>query len=485
MNFSWDLFVDLGVLSVGLLIATGLRYRYRFFQRYLIPNALTAGFLLLPVYNYVMPLVGLDADNLGRMVYHLLSISFISMTLRRGEERHPEGKGRIIATSIATLFPWGMQAIIGLLFTVLLINTLMPDLFPAFGMLLPLGFAQGPGQAYAIGEGWVRFGFEGAGSIGLTFAATGFLISSFGGVFLINLGIRKRWLDDHFIAKIDSSAVKSGIYPSRKRRPIGSEMTTESEAIDSFSLHIALVLAVYLFAYVVLLGITGALTLIGPLGADLAVNLWGISFIFSALAAILVRGLMHGTGLDFVVDNRTLTRISGLSVDLMVVSAIAAISLVVVQAYLIPIVVISLVAGTATLIIVPWFCSRIFVDHRFHRTLLIFGVSTGTLPTGLALLRAIDPEFETPVARDYMFASGLTFVFAIPFILAINLPAYAATTGNMLYLWAAVAVGAAYTIVVLIVFVVIARRRAFSYGTHVWMPGRRSAGVTGPPLQQE
>lgn len=475
MQFSWDLFIDLGLLSLGLLISTGLRYRVRFFQRYLIPNALTAGFLLLPVYNYVMPLFGLDADNLGRMVYHLLSLSFISMTLRRSPDvpAPGTGKGRIFATSMATLFPWGMQAMLGLVFTVFLMRSWMPDLFPAFGMLLPLGFAQGPGQAFAIGEGWVRFGFIGAGSIGLTFAAMGFLVSSFGGIFLINLGIRRRWLDDRFLAKIDTSAVKSGIYPSRKRRPVGAEMTTESEAIDSFSLHIALVLTVYLLAYLALLGITRSLALIGPLGEDLAVNLWGISFIFSALMAILVRLVMKGTGLDFVVDNRTLTRISGLSVDIMVVAAVAAISIVVVQAYLLPIIVLSLLAGSLTLIMVPWFCSRIFVDHRFHRTLLIFGVSTGTLPTGLALLRAIDPEFETPVAGDYMYASGLTFVFAIPFILAINLPAYAATTGNMMYLWAGVGVAAAYTVLVLIAFLLIARKRAFADRKRVWMPGRR------------
>jgi glutamate:Na+ symporter, ESS family len=263
-------------------------------------------------------------------------------------------------------------------------------------------------------------------------------------------------------------------------------MTTESEAIDSFSLHIGLVLAVYLLAYLLLLGITSALALVGPLGADLAVNLWGISFIFSALTAIVVRGFMKRTGLDFVVDNRTLTRISGLSVDLMVVAAIAAISLVVVRAYLIPILVLSVVAGAVMLVVIPWFCSRMFVDHRFHRTLLIFGVSTGTLPTGLALLRAIDPEFETPVARDYMFASGLTFVFAIPFILAINLPAYAATTGNMLFLWAAVGVGAAYLIVVLAAFVLIARRRAFSWRSRVWMPPWvRNPRVPSDPLKQE
>jgi glutamate:Na+ symporter, ESS family len=478
MEFTWSLFIDLGIVSFGLLLATGIRYRFRFFQRYLIPNALTAGFLILPFYNYVAPHIGVNSAHLGELVYHLLSLSFISMTLRANAPQASGGDGRIFATSIATLSQFGVQAIIGLAFTFGLMMTFMPDLFPSFGFLLPLGFAQGPGQAYAIGMGWARFGFYEAGSIGLTFAAMGFIFASFGGVFLINIGIRRKWLGEEFLKGLDTSAVKSGIFPSRKRRPVGAEMTTESEAIDSFTFHIALVFAVYLLAYLLLSGITALLSSLGPLASDLAVNLWGINFIFSALTGILVRTVMRRTGLDYAVDSKTLTRISGLSVDVMVAAAIGAISIVVVQAYLVPIVLLSLIAGLVSLLVVPWFCSRIFVDHQFHRTMMIFGVSTGTLPTGLALLRVIDPEFETPVASDYMYASGITFVLAIPFILAINLPAYAATTGNMMYFWAGMGVAVAYALFTFIAFLFIAKGRAFAAAKNVWMhPGKGEDGM--------
>lgn len=473
MDFTWSLFIDLGVVSIGLLVATAIRYRFRFFQRYLIPNALTAGFLILPFYNYIAPHLGISSHHLGELVYHLLSLSFISMTLRATAPQASGGDGRIFATTIATLSQFGIQAVIGLLFTFGLMVTVMPDLFPAFGFLLPLGFVQGPGQAYAIGSGWARFGFAEAGSIGLTFAAVGFVFASFGGVFLINVGIRRKWLTEDFLKGMDTSAVKSGIFPSRKRRPVGAEMTTESEAIDSFTFHIALVFGVYLLAYLLLLGITTALSRLGPLATDLAVNLWGINFIFSALTGIVVRTVMRRTGLDYAVDSKTLTRISGLSVDVMVAAAIGAISIVVVQAYLIPIIILGLLGGLAALLIVPWFCSRIFVDHQFHRTMMIFGVSTGTLPTGLALLRVIDPEFETPVASDYMYASGITFLLAIPFILAINLPAYAATTGDMRYFWAGLAVAVAYVVFVAIAFLFIAKGRAFADRSNVWMHPRK------------
>lgn len=44
----------------------------------------------------------------------------------------------------------------------------------------------------------------------------------------------------------------------------------------------------------------------------------------------------------------------------------------------------------------------------------IFGTVTGTLPSGLLLVRILDPEFKTPAAIDL----GLTSIFAAPFILS-------------------------------------------------------------------
>ena len=79
MEFEWSFFIDVGIVSVALLLATLIRAKVRFFQKFLIPNALTAGFILLPFYNFVGPLLGLGQNGLGEIVFHLLSISFISM----------------------------------------------------------------------------------------------------------------------------------------------------------------------------------------------------------------------------------------------------------------------------------------------------------------------------------------------------------------------------------------------------------------------
>ncbi|HKJ84514.1 MAG TPA: sodium:glutamate symporter, partial [Spirochaetia bacterium] len=443
-----------------------IRTRIRFFQRFLIPNALTAGFILLPLYNFVFPALGLDSMTLEALTYHLLSVSFVAMSLRKAPKRPNDG--RIFATSVAVLSQYAIQTTVGLLLTFLLISTIMPELFHSFGWLMPLGFVLGPGQAFSIGEGWRVAGIEGAGSIGLTFAAIGFIVSSFGGVFLINYGLRKGWMSKEHADAINKQGIKRGVFPRGSRLPVGSLLTTETEAIDSMTLNGGLVLISYLVAYIFLEGMQWALGFVGPTGERLATNLWGISFIFAAIAGLGIKGLLTAFRADHILDNQTLNRVSGFAVDYMVTAAIAAISLVIVGQYWLPILLLSAAGTGLCFLLVPWFTSRIFKDHQFHRMLLIFGVSTGTLSTGLALLRVVDPEFETPVASDYAYASGITFVLAIPFILSINLPVRAYETGDMLYFWLALGIAALYLAFTFVAYLFLAKKRAFASASQVW-----------------
>jgi len=469
MNFPWEFFIDIGIISIALLLATWIRVRFKFFQKYLIPNALTAGFMLLIFYNLFAKYFGVSSDGLGTLVYHLLSLSFISMTLRKAPRPRRKGDLSILSTSLSIIFQYGLQATLGLVLTFIFINTIFPDLFPSMGFFIPLGFALGPGQAYAIGQGWEEMGFAGAGSVGLTFAALGFLFACFGGVWLINYGIRKNWITKQKLEKIRSKGIRSGIYPKEEEKPEGSKLTTETEAIDSLSFNAAMVFVVYLISYLLLKLLTYLLSFAGSLGHDLAVNLWGISFVFAALTALIFKKVLQHFDVQHSLDNGCLTRIAGISVDVMVAGAIGAISIVIVAQYWLPILVMAVAGGVLVIVTVPWFCSRIFTDHRFDRTLIIFGACTGTMPTGLALLRVIDPDFETPVASDYMFSTAITFALCIPFILAINLPAYSYTTGNPLYFWLGFAVAISYTIFTLIAFAFIAKKRAFKSPRKRWL----------------
>jgi ESS family glutamate:Na+ symporter len=469
MNFSWSIFIDLGLICVALLLATFIRSKVRFFQRYLVPNALTAGFILLPFYNFLAPRIGLSSEGLGNLVFHLLNLSFVAMSLRGGGIK---GAGkRIFSSAVTIIIQYTLQVIIGFGLTLVFIYTFLPALFPSFGFLMPLGFGLGPGQAFAIGKGWEELGFQGGGNLGLIFAAIGYLWACFVGIFMINLGRKRGWMEPGLAAVIGERRVRKGVLSRSEKKPVGSHLTTETEAIDTLSFNLAVILGVYLLAYLLLRLLTLLLSFAGPMGAQLATNLWGIAFIFAAMIALLAKKIFRAVHIDHLIDNGSLARIAGASVDIMVTAAIAAITVVLLTRFWIPILAVAVAGGIVTTVTVFWTVSRLFTDHRFDRAIMFYGNLTGTLSTGLALLRVVDPHFETPAATDYMYGTGITFVLAIPLILMLNLPGYWYSTGSSWYLWLTLAIIAAYVIFSLVSYSLLAGKRGFKKAGSIWLKG--------------
>lgn len=468
MSFSWQFLIDSGILGIALLIATWMRSKIRFFQRFLIPNALTAGFLLFPFYNWVFPRFGMDTVSLENIVYHFLNISFIAMTLRVSREKRHSSRD-VFATSTMVLSQYAIQSFLGTIITIILIQSFLPNLFPGFGLFATLGFSLGPGQAFAIGSGWEAVGFEGLGSVGLTFGALGFVWASFGGVFLVNYGIRKGWGTRDEKSRIDDSKVRQGVL-HRGESSAATKITniTNPEAIDPFAFSAGLVLATYLLAYLGLDAISWLLSFLGDRGTQLATNLWGIMFIFCGITAMCVKAVLHALRLEFVIDNHRMTRISGFCVDFMVASSIAAISAAVVAKYWIPILLVGVLTGLATTFSHIWLSSRVFQTHIFQRAILVYGAATGTLPTGLALLRIIDPKFETPASRDFMFSAGITFLAAIPIILTANMPALGALRGSMTPTYLVLMLYAAYIVICFVAYLLLSGRRRFVNPSSIW-----------------
>ena len=470
MEFEWTTFIDIGVISFALLIGTLIRTRVKFFQKYLIPNNLTAGFLLLPYYNWIAPGLGFNTGTLESIVFHFLNLSFISMILRVTPKRDKKRNPDVLATAVTLTTQYALQCFVGTGIVLLLIHTIMPDLFPGFGLFPTLGYSLGPGQAFAIGKGWEQMGFPGLSDVGLTFGALGFVWACFGGIFLVNYGLKKGWLERSKYEKINKEGIRSGVQ-KRKGEPNTSRVTdiTSPEAIDPLSFNLALVLATYLLTFLLLKVITWVLAFAGPLGNELAVNLWGIMFIFSALTSMLVKAFMTLLKVEYVVDNDRMTRISGFSVDFMVAAAVGAISVSILADYWIPILILGSVVGVLSTITHIWLSSRIFSDNAFYRSVLCYGAITGTLPTGLALLRIIDPQFETPASRDYMYASGIVFLLVIPIILTANAPAKGAIEGSLQNTWLCFGLYGLYLILCLVLYLLLSGNRRFKDPSKIWL----------------
>lgn len=391
--FPFDGMLVFAFLSLLLLIGVGLRAMVGFFQRFLVPSCLIGGVLGLGVLH--TGIVDLDAATIEALAYHFFNISFISVGLTRDENNGQKVaqpsllKGPAWMALLQGLtFP--MQAIVGGLLVIFL-GAFGLHLFPTFGFLAPLGFNEGPGQALSIGKVWEDVGFSDAATIGLTFAAIGYFCAFFIGVPLVNRGIRKgratfgpRQLPRDFVIGV--------LDPDGKSDSAG-RLTLHSGNVETLAFQTALVGMVYGATY----GITA---FIGSwLPADAAKILWGFFFFFGLGVALLVKWAMQRLKIGHLADGGIQRRITGWSVDFLIVATVAAIELKIVWEYILPIGLIALANAVLTTALVVWFGRRLSA-FSLERTAAIYGVVTGTVSCGLLLLRIVDPDFKTPAAYE-------------------------------------------------------------------------------------
>ncbi|MFH1980687.1 MAG: hypothetical protein ABIL58_02470 [Pseudomonadota bacterium] len=390
--FPFDAMLIFAFFSALLLAGVALRAKVPLLQKYLFPSCLVGGVLgLVAIHTGIF---GFDISSIEAFAYHFFNISFISVGLTRDDNTGETARRKLLrgpawmALMQGLTFP--MQAMLGGAL-VILFGFLGMKLFPTFGFLVPLGFNEGPGQALSIGKAWEGVGFANAATIGLTFAAVGYFFAFFVGVPLVNRGIRRgeatfgpRTLPRDFI---------TGLMPANGQTESAGRLTLHTGNAETLAFQSALVGIVYGVTYLIVYGLGRVLP------ADVATILWGFFFFFGLSVALAVKKIMQITGVVHLADPGIQRRITGWSVDYLIIATVAAIQMQVVWDYIVPISVMSLVNGIATTALVVWFGRRLD-GYNLERTAAIYGTVTGTVSCGLLLLRIVDPDFKSPVAFE-------------------------------------------------------------------------------------
>ncbi len=418
--FPFDSLLIFGFMSIMLLVGMVLRLKFKFIQRYLFPSCLVGGLIGMVLLN--TGLVDLDAERFEVFAFHLFNISFISVGLTKGSEHAGEqesanreiGKG---ASWMALMqgFAFPFQALVGGL-VVVLFALFGAELFTTFGFLCPLGYNEGPGQALSFGKVWEGQGFEDATTIGLTFASIGFFFSFFVGVPLARWGLRKN-LAAHGKEELPPGLV-TGIMGRGQKLESAGELTVHSGNVDNMAFQAAVVGLVYVITYLLVKGMG---MIFGP---DVAGLFWGFFFFFGLVIAIILKWLMDRFfGVGHLVDPGVQRRITGWSVDFLIVATVTAIQVPVVIHYILPIALISIIAGVGTTLFVVYFGRRTW-SIGLERMLAIYGSTTGTVSSGLLLLRIVDPEFKTTAAMELGFMNIIVVPFILTGLLLVNSPVW-------------------------------------------------------------
>ena len=409
----WAFLVQMGLLLLFLMLGNILRRKISLFRNCLVPSALLGGATLLVVDLICKSLDFTLVDNrlMQVITYHCLAIGFAAMSLKTEKATHKTHRSQIMEFGALQGGTYMLQASIGLGITIVLfLLTRYGDNVISYvcGLILPLGFGQGPGNALSWDINYTNNPatmFAGNGSYGLSLASIGFVVASVFGVLYIN--IHKK----HSGLQVRSSKPTDEVID--QTNPEGNEIP-DNESVDKFTMQAGFVALAYALAF-------GFMCLLGILSDFTNSIAWGFNFLWASLAAMLIKyvvkqlrkhELMHRQ----YINNYQMDRISGFAFDLMIVAGVAAIEINDIKSYILPIIVLSVVGTAITYTYIRLVAKHCFKGFEHEFFLMSFGTLTGTASNGMILMKEVDPGLKTPTASLYILSNFPAMVMIAPLL---------------------------------------------------------------------
>ena len=419
MNFwdfsSWGFFNLTAVLLASLLAANMLKRSIPVLEATLIPTSVLGGGILLVISAIYKALTGNEMFDtaffgghgsywLELLTYHMLALGFTASALKSsGSKMTKERSVEILNTGLTTVSTYVLQAFVGMI--ICIIGAMfLEDLLEAGGLLLALGYGQGPGQAMNYGGIYeTEYGFVGGKSFGLTVSSMGFLCASIGGVFYLNILKRQGKI------KLDkgTGAMSESVE--------GDNEIPMQQSIDKFTVQIALVMVAYMLANLLMM-------ILGNLLPGMRATIYGFNFLLGVLSGTLLKTVINALQRRNIIHRHyandfLLTRATNFFYDIMVTASIAAIRMDIIGKYWSVLLAMGLVGLVVTYLYVHFVCKKLFPAYAEQQFLAMYGMLTGTASTGVILLREIDGDFKTPVADNLVYQNFPAMAFGFPILI--------------------------------------------------------------------
>ena len=390
----WTLFVDIGIISLLLLVGKLMRVKIKWIQKLFIPPSLLAGFIGLACGPHGFDILPIS-EQTGTYAGILIAFIFgaLPLTSQKAKGNQQEIGAMWIYSQTGLLLQWAFGGLLGLL----VLNQIWP-LSPGFGITMPSGYCGGHGTAAAIGQAFGQLGHDEILTLAMTAATFGIVGSVILGLIFVKWGTKKKqttYLADY---KDLPSELRTGLLPQEKRESMG-ESTCSSISIDSLTFNLAIICAIALGGY----GISKLAAHFMP-GFELPV--FSCAFVFG----ILFKKLLDRTRASESICPQTVGHISGSMTDYLVAFGIASIKVSVVIEYIVPLAILLLSGLAVTLIYVFVMARKLMKECWFEKALFTWGWFTGTMAMGIALLRVVDPKMKSRCLDSY----ALAYLFIAP-----------------------------------------------------------------------
>ncbi|MPM38964.1 hypothetical protein SDC9_85595 [bioreactor metagenome] len=409
------------VLGIILLLGKWIRVTTPGLQKLFIPSSLIGGFLALILGPQVLGnVVGwLEHEN---GIFALLSSGIFPEDMLTVWAALP---GLFINIIFATLFlgkklpgirdiwniagpqvafgqtvAWG-QYVFGILITILILTPFF-KIDPVAGALIEIGFEGGHGTAAGMASSFEEVGFPEGADLSIGLATVGLLFSVILGILLLNYGVRTG--KSAILQNPDEISLKkseqAGIVDFDARESAG-KITTRPESIEPLSLHFAYAGVAIGIGYVIL----QALQLIEELIWSRSTGIYLLEhmplFPLAMIGGIILELFLDRFDKYKTLDRNLMMRAQGLSLDILIVSAIATLSLDAISGNLAPFIILSIVGVLWNVIAFLLLGPRMIPSYWFERGIGDFGQSMGMTASGLLLMKIADPDNRSPALESF------------------------------------------------------------------------------------
>ena len=320
------------------------------------------------------------------------------------------------------------------------------NLNPAFGNLLEIGFQGGHGTVGGVTEVFRTFNWETGVALGFTVATFGMIIGIIIGMGLINWALKKGHVKEIRTFDDRDQMERIGIYTD-KHQPSAGLQTVLCDSIDSLAFHISLIGFSIMLGFIILKGLQYGEIALFPT-AKVRIFSGFPLFPLCMIGGVLLQLFLNKIKLGTLVNKEQMQRLSGASLDFLVVAAVTTIQLKVVADNFLPLMIMVAAGALFCVVLVVFVAPKLLKTAWFEKAIAEFGQATGVTATGLMLLRTVDPENKTEAAASFgykqlihepIMGGGLWTAFALTLVFTIGWQKVFAISCAMFVIWAVIA----------------------------------------------
>lgn len=274
-----------------------------------------------------------------------------------------------------------------------------PSLPVGWGFQGVQSFYGGHGTAGAAGAVFEELtGSTDITSIGMVLSTFGLVFAMTIGMVVVNFGVRRGWAKYVREPQKQPPHFYGGALPKEAQTSLGTAKTT-SISVNALALQ---------FGWILLAMFIGE-KLFAAIGTVLPIVNQMPTLTYDTVGGLILFPILKLLKLDKFTDKKTVSELSGCALELLILGAVATLNITVVVTNFVPLMIFSVIMCGLTVFWPLFMCKKTCTDEWFEKACMIIGQSTGATPTGLALVRAIDPDGKSCPPEAHSIYSGLTF----------------------------------------------------------------------------